>query len=287
MPRRLITNALRLMLLFALYFSVAENAVPQAIKERHDVVTVGRASLKVTIRGEGDPVVFIPSLGRGVQDFDVLSKQLAQAGYRSILPEPRGIGGSTGPLDGITLHDLAGDVAGVIRATGGRPAIVVGHAFGNRIARMLATDHPTLVKQVILLAAGGTVAMSPDVEQTSHRVYTATLPKSDRIEAIQRVFFASGSNGSVWTEGWYLDVAAAQVAANSATQGNEWLGGGSSPILVLQGAEDIMAVPENSKRLAADYPKRVTVVEIPKAGHAMLPEQPDLILAAILAYLKR
>ena len=44
------------------------------------------------------------------------------------------------------LHDLAGDVAGghltrsaVVRRT------LVGHAFGNRIARCLAVDQPPLV----------------------------------------------------------------------------------------------------------------------------------------------
>lgn len=31
----------------------------------------------------------------------------------------------------------------------------------------------------------------------------------------------------------------------------------------------------------------VTLVEIPKAGHAMLPEQPDQIAKAILTYLRR
>jgi pimeloyl-ACP methyl ester carboxylesterase len=67
---------------------------------------------------------------------------------------------------------------------------------------------------------------------------------------------------------------------------NQWWGAGSAPILVLQGTVDILAVPENSKKLAADYPERVTVVEIPKAGRALLLEQPDLIAAAILTYLK-
>ncbi len=37
-------------------------------------------------------------------------------------------------LDGITVHDLAADVAGVLEAMDCGPAHLVGHAFGNRIA---------------------------------------------------------------------------------------------------------------------------------------------------------
>ena len=59
------------------------------------------------------------------------------------------------------------------------------------------------------------------------------------------------------------------------------------PILVLEDAEDIISVPENANRLAAECPDRVTLVEIPKAGHALLPEQPGRVAEALLAYLRR
>ena len=71
---------------------------------RRQVVKAGLATLHVTTKGSGEAIVFIPSRGRGVEDFDDLSERLVRAGYEAILPEPRGIGGSTGPLDGITYH---------------------------------------------------------------------------------------------------------------------------------------------------------------------------------------
>ena len=70
----------------------------------------------------------------------------------------RGVGGSSGSLDGITVHDLAADVAGVLEAMDCGPAHLVGHAFGNRIARCLAADRPALVRSVTVLAAGGLIA---------------------------------------------------------------------------------------------------------------------------------
>ena len=46
-----------------------------------------------------------------------------------------------------TLHDLANDIAAVIRNAGnGGPAVIVGHAFGSWVARMTAVDHPELVR---------------------------------------------------------------------------------------------------------------------------------------------
>jgi hypothetical protein len=37
-------------------------------------------------------------------DFDELSASLVAAGYSTIRPQPRGIGGSTGPINGLSLR---------------------------------------------------------------------------------------------------------------------------------------------------------------------------------------
>jgi pimeloyl-ACP methyl ester carboxylesterase len=84
-----------------------------------------------------------------------LAEAVAGAGFRAIRVTPRGAGTSTGPTDGLTLHDFAGDVAGVIQELDLAPGFVLGHAFGNRIARTVAADRPELVRGVILVAAGG------------------------------------------------------------------------------------------------------------------------------------
>lgn len=275
-----------LLIVLAIFLATPKTVRAQADQERQQMVRSQKASLQVTVRGRGVPIIFIPSLGRSVDDFDDLSKRLARAGYQTILPEPRGIGSSSGPLDGITLHDLAADVAAVLQAVGGGPAIVVGHAFGNRIARVVATDHPHLVKQVVLLAAGGLVPMSAKTQEAFNRVFDPTLPRGGRLDAIQSAFFASGQDATVWEDGWYIAVAKAQQAATRATPLMEYWAGGSAPILVLQATEDAIAVPENSERLAQEFPDRVRVIPIPKAGHAMLPEQPDLIASVILGNLR-
>jgi pimeloyl-ACP methyl ester carboxylesterase len=122
-------------------------ALRPIVIERDDV------SIEVLAQGSGPVVVLLPSLGRGAADFDPIAQRLADAGYRVLRPQPRGIGGSRGPLDGIDLHDCAADVAAVIEHENRGAAFVVGHAFGNRVARMLATDSPSLVRAVALVDA--------------------------------------------------------------------------------------------------------------------------------------
>lgn len=265
---------------------VPEPAVAQSQLTRREIVRAGATTLQVTIRGKGESIVFIPSRGRGVEDFDTLSNHLAQAGYQVILPEPRGIGGSMGPLEHITYHDLASDVAAVIQSLGGRPATVIGHDFGNRIARTLASDYPPLVKQLVLLSAGGIVPRSPEMEKLTTQFWESALSREDRLTAIRQIFFAAGNDPpKTWEEGWHFEVARAQRESDARTPLKEWWAGGSAHTLVVQGMEDLVALPENARRLAAEFPERVTVVEIPHAGHALLPEQPEQVEKAILAYL--
>ena len=250
------------------------------------VVKAGRATISVTIRGNGDAIVLIPSRGRGSEDFTDLSSRLVRAGYRVILPQPRGIGASTGPLDEITYHDLAADIAATIREVVSGPATIVGHAFGTRIARTLAADHPSLVKRLVLLAVAGPVPRSPEVRDVSDQVFNATLSRAERLDAIQRSFFAKGNDARVWQDGWHFTAALAQRASDARTPLAEWWAGGSVPMLILQGTEDLITVPENAKRLAKEFPERVRLVDVPRAGHAMLPEQPQRIADEILAYLR-
>ncbi len=180
-----------LVIFAALICDVPDEAVAQSELTRREIVRAGPAILQVTIRGKGEPIVFIPSRGRSVKDFDALSNRLEQAGYQVILPEPRGIGGSAGPLKNITYHDLASDVAATIESLVGRPATIIGHDFGNRIARTLASDYPRLVKQLILLSAGGMVPRSPEMEELTTQFWESALSREDRLTAIRRIFFAA------------------------------------------------------------------------------------------------
>lgn len=222
-------------------------------------------------------VAFLPSLGRDPDDFADLAAAVTEAGYEAVPV--------TFTAEGVTtLHDLAAQAAAAL-GDGGAPAHLVGHALGNRIARCLAADRPDLVRSVTLLAAGGKVP--PDEEAaTALRNCFNQLSPDDHIEAVATAFFAPGNDPEVWRDGWDGALAAAQSAAVHATPVEDWWSAGETvPVLVVQGLDDRVAPPGNGRDLVANIGARARLVELPNAGHALLPEQPAAIAAAVVEFL--
>jgi pimeloyl-ACP methyl ester carboxylesterase len=250
-----------------------------------ELLDLGAVQLELSCAGSGPAVLLLPSLGRGAGDFDLLSAALAGAGFHAIALNPRGIGASRGPMQGVTLHDLAADAAAVIRARAGGAAHVVGHAFGHRIACCLAVDHPRCVRRLVLLGAGGRVEAEREAREAFKRFLTESLSSAERAAAVKAANFAAGSDPSPWLEGWWTATAVAQIEAAKRTPHEEWWASGSAEILVVQGLEDRMAPPENGRALARTLGRRVRLVEVRQAGHALLPEQPARVSAAVLAFL--
>ncbi len=243
--------------------------------------------IEVKENGQGPPVVLVPSLGRGASDFDLLLGQLAEAGYHAIAPQPRGIGGSTGDLSGLTMADLVSDVAAVIHALCSEPVTIVGHAFGNRVSRMTATNYPHLIDSVVLLCCGGLIPPAPEHALALQRVFDIELSDEEHLQAVGQAFFAPGNDASVWFDGWHGIVAAVQGAATVAQPVEYWWRAGGKDIFVIQPEDDLMAVPENAVRLCAELGNRASMVTIADAGHALLPEQPEAVAAAVLNWLEK
>lgn len=264
-------------------------------EKRHTVRVSDDTEIVVYSQGEGDVIVLLPSLGRGATDMLELALPLCDAGYRVLRPEPRGHGGSRGPLEGKTLHDWAGDIAAVIRNETVAPVWVVGHAHGNWIARTLASDFPQRVRGLILLAGSagkvpkGTQALPipPEVRALIERCAEAGLPDAERLDALQQVFFAPGNDARPWLTGWDRHLMAMQTLAQKRTPVDDFFAGGSAPILNVQAAHDAVAPPAYANVLREYLGERVTNATIANAGHALLPEQLDAVVELILGYLAR
>jgi pimeloyl-ACP methyl ester carboxylesterase len=243
-------------------------------------------TVEALVDGQGPLVVMIASLGRPAEDFDDLARRVAGAGYRAVRLQPRGVGKSSGPMQGQTLLDLAGDVALAIEALGG-PAVAIGHAFGQRVARVLAASRPELVRGVVMLAAGGRVAIPAKARTALLACFDSKLTPEQHLENVGYAFFAPGNDPSVWVDGWNSETARMQNAAAQGTALLTWWEGGRAPMLVVQGLQDRIALPENGQSLKNEFAARVTLVEIDGAGHALLPEQPEAIATAVLAFIGR
>jgi pimeloyl-ACP methyl ester carboxylesterase len=113
-------------------------------------------------------------------------------------------------------------------------------------------------------------------------------PDGERLADVKFAFFAPGNDPGVWRDGWYPEVAKAQIAANRATPlGGWWNAGSRTPLLVIQGLQDAVAPPENGRMIKAELGGLVDLLDIDGAGHALLPEQPENIAQAIIAFARK
>jgi len=248
-------------------------------------VEAGPARISVIAEGSGPVVVMLPSRGRDSEDYGPVAAAIAAQGYRVLRPQPRGMAGSSGPMTGLTLHDLAADVAAVIRAEGGGPAVVIGHAYGNWIARMTAVDHPALVRGIVL-AASAAKTYPPELSIAVTRSADMGLPEAERRRYLENTFFAPGHDPSAWLEGWHADASRSQREASDRTRQAEWWSGGQAPLLDLQAGADPFRPAETRDDLRNEFGARVTVAVIPDTSHALLPEAPGAVADAVVAWLR-
>jgi pimeloyl-ACP methyl ester carboxylesterase len=245
------------------------------------------AQIEVVSEGKGPAVVLLPSRGRHSYDFDPVAAGIAAAGFRVLRPQPRGIGASSGRMRGLTLHDLATDVAATIEQQADGPAVVVGHAFGGSVARMTAVDHPELVRGIVLAATAAKGPTPFALGQALGIASDTSRSRAQRLEALQYGFFAPGHDASAWLDGWHPVASAAQGTALVNTRQDDWWTAGAARILDLQGGRDPWRPVSTGGELRAEFGDRVTVRTIFEASHALLPEQPEAVVDAIVAWTRQ
>ncbi len=274
--------------------AIASARAAQASKSRtlefiDTPVNVGDVILGARSIGSGEAIVILPSLARGALDFDPLARLLAAAGYRVISIDPRGIGrswASSSALQNTTLQTYADDTLAVIRHFKLRKIHLLGHAAGNRIARVVATEHPEVVQTVILCAAGGGTPSTRALQG----LQTVTDPNSSAAQirtTTKEIFFAPRSDPTPWYLGWYPVGGRQELTGGIGVDFSTFEGGGKAPMLIVQGKSDIVAPPSVGHGLRAKYGSRITVHDIAGAGHAMIIEKTPQVAAAVISHLAK
>ena len=262
-------------------------AGPALAQERtRSLVEYDTVEIDLIAEGRGPLIVLLPSRGRDSEDYDEVAAGLAKEGFRVLRPQPRGMHASKGPLKDLTLHDLARDVATVIEREKAGPAVIVGHAYGNWVARMTAVDHPKLVRGVVLAAAAAK-KFPPRLSQLVSKSADQSVPEAERLAAMQEIFFASGNDPKVWLKGWWAEASEAQRVASANVKQSDWWHAGTVPLFDLQAGIDPFKPKGTENELKDEFPDRVTVVVIPNASHALLPEQPAAVVQAIAGWVRK
>lgn len=251
--------------------------------QRRELLIDGPVQIDVLVDGAGPAIVMLPSSQRDSLDFDDVARRIASAGFTVLRPQPRGMLNSRGSMPGLTLNDLARDVALVISRLGDGRAIVAGHAFGHYAARVTALNHPAMVRGVAVLA-GAARTFPPGLTAALDVAADDKRPRDERLAALQLAFFAPGNDASTWLDGWHPALRETYRAAAASPPKAAWWPSSPVPILDLQGACDPWRPADTRLELQAALGSKVTTQLIAQASHALLPEQPAAVAAALTAW---
>ena len=233
-------------------------------------------------------IVFLHGGGCDHTVWALLARWFAHRGFAVLAPDLPGHGHSGGePLGSIAA--MADWTAALIDASGAGKAALVGHSMGSLVALEAAARHPDKVSALALIGAAAAMPVSRDL------LAAAEANDHDAIDmvSIWGNGYAAGLGGAlvpgVWMVGGterLLERARPGVLFSDLSACNAYADGlGSAakvtaPATLMLGERDLMTPLKGGLKLAATLPK-ARVVTLKGAGHMLMSERPDEVLAAI------
>ena len=233
-------------------------------------------------------VVFVHGAGLDHSVWMLLARWFAHHGYGVLAPDLPGHGRSGGkPLPSIAA--MADWTVALITAAGARTAGVVGLSMGSLVALEAAARHPAKVTAIALIGAAGAIPVSKDLLAAAVANDHAAI---DMVSIWGHGYHAC-LGGSLAPGTWMLGsavrllersapgVLAADLAAcNDYGDGLANAAKVMAPATLVLGQRDLMTPHKAGLALAAALPN-ARVVTLGGAGHLMLSERPDEVLAAV------
>lgn len=248
--------------------------------------------------GTGRPILLIPGHGgyrRGC--FSWLAEALASR-FRVVTMDNRDAGESEPEPAHYGLGDLAGDAAALLDALAIDRAHVLGHSMGSAIALQLALDRPSRLDRLVLVSpcvggapehrAGEPMPPPPtwwidDPVERARRVLPVVVGPTyrSRMSEAAEAAIAALERGNQTT---WAGMMRREAAATGDDQILRRLAEIRPPTLAIHGDADAAVPLPQAQALAAGIPGARFVV-LPGVGHRPWLEQPDVLGAAILAFL--
>src|SRR4051812_1371982 len=233
-------------------------------------------------------VVFLHGAGFDHTSWALHSRWFAHHGYGVLAPDLPGHGRSTGaPLP--TIAAMADWTAALLDVAGAAKAWLVGHSMGSLIAIETAARHPQKVSALSLIGTAATMTVGPDLLKAAE----ANDHSAIDMVSIWGLGFQAGLGGSLAPGLWMhsgaqrvLEQGRPGVLFNDLSACNSYQNALAAaaqikvPATFILGERDMMTPAKAGKALAAALPNSRTVV-LRGAGHMMMVERPDELLAAL------
>jgi pimeloyl-ACP methyl ester carboxylesterase len=249
--------------------------------------------------GEGlagrPPIALLHGLFGAASNWGTIQRRLAAAGHHSIALDLRNHGSSPW-AEAMDYPAMVEDAAETLGALGARPAAVLGHSMGGKLAMALALLRPEAVARLVV------ADIAPVAYPPALRGYVAALrdlplrPGLTRREADEalrlavpqpgiRAFLLQNLRFETDRPAWRLNLDAIATAM-PVLEGFPDLGGRrfDGPVLVLAGERSDYIRPEHHARIRALFPAARFGV-VPGAGHWVHSENPDGFLALVEPFL--
>ena len=245
------------------------------------------------VNGDGPLVLLVPGMGDLRTTYRFLAPALVAAGYRVARTDLRGHGESDPGFGSYGDVETAGDVVAVIEELGG-PAVVVGNSMGAGAAAYAAAERPDLVIGLVLVgpfvrdraisAFTRTlmrVAMATPWAAMTWKAYAPKLyagRKPDDLDIYLREVVASIKRPG-YTKSFSLTTRTSHELVEAR------LAEISVPALVVMGEQDPDFPDPKAEAEWIAATLHGTVAMVPEAGHYPQSQQPDVVAAAIVAFL--
>ena len=258
-------------------------------------VRIDRQLIRVSIRGEGSPLLLVMGLGGNIEMWDPLERALNAQGIQTIAYDASGTGDSPPRLIPRRMPALARQAAHLLDALGHPYADVLGVSFGGAVAQELTLTNPHRVRRLILASTmcglGGLPSnpLALAILATPLRYYS---PAFMRRTATTLYGPAMALEGELLREQINARRArpptlwgyVGQLTAIAGWTSLPWLHRVRSPTLVMSGDADPIVPPVNARILAGRIP-HAQLELVPGAGHLLLmehAEQSDVTIAKFL-----
>ncbi|PTT91259.1 alpha/beta hydrolase [Pelomonas sp. HMWF004] len=237
-------------------------------------------------------IVFIHGALNDHSVWTLLARWCAHHGYSVLAVDLPGHGRSAGlPLT--SVQDLAAWLHKLLDAAGVDTAVLVGHSMGSLIALeaaerastlvMVGTAYPMKVSEALLTTARD----EPEAAMAMVNAFSHSLASAKPSYPGPGAWLRGG--GMALMRRLQAQQAAVNLFENDFQVCDRYTGGEAAaarvrcPVHYILGAQDQMTLPRNNAVLGALLKPRIHTVA---AGHALMAEAPDAVLAALRAALQ-